>query len=666
MATIIKKLLIPNRGEIAVRIIRAAQLLGIRTLVTLHRGEVNTLPARMADEVHWWESDLLSDTFLNVDAIVGVAKRCDADALHPGYGFLSENDALAQACVDAGILFVGPTAQHLRLMGNKIEARRMAQQAGIPVASGWEGSVCQIAAMAHQLPYPVLIKAALGGGGRGMAPVFTADELHQQLTRVAAEAMRYFGDDALFVEQYFVHPRHIEVQVMADAHGHIVHLFERECSIQRRHQKIVEEAPAICLSDQQRQKITADAVRLAESIGYVNAGTVEFLLDGVGDHYFLEMNTRIQVEHPVTEMITGIDLVVEQLKVAMGHPLSFSQNEIQIKGHAIETRVYAEDPVSDFAPSPGNLQTIVFPEPSLNCRVETAYDRACELMPTYDPLLAKIVTFGQSRIEAIEMHRQALMQTFCDGVKNNVDYLLQLLGHEDFMKGQIHTGFINAHHQDLIHRIADVHPAELLPYVAWKLAVPHAWHPQGFWRSLPVLSVEVQGKTVDVRYGRNGNVLDVMVGGVAFGINVFPDANGCFDICVNGADGELLNRLGFVPSHHRNGCYAFRWQMLPQGVMLLPGRLKLFVPGDWLPDYQPVAGEVPTHRHIVAPLPGNLLRIAVAQGQQVTKGTTLAVIEAMKTENHIKAPHNLVVAKIHFREGDRVNANAVLMSLEGD
>ena len=413
----IHRLFIANRGEIAVRIHQTAKEMGITTIGVITKSELQT----PADEEVFIEGDTLAQTYLNIDAIINAALIKKADAIHPGYGFLSENPAFAEATHKAGLIFVGPTADVIREIGDKTNARILAQSLDIPVTKGFFGTAEEIYKQKKELPYPLLIKAAAGGGGKGMTMVDSVHELEKKLKQAEREAERYFGDKTLLVEQYISQPRHIEVQILADKHGNCLHLYERECSIQRRYQKIIEESPSPFVTDSLRKRLTTDALKLCKEIGYHNAGTVEFLVDKDGNHYFLEVNARLQVEHPVTEMITSIDLVKQQFLIAMGLPLTLSQEDIKINGHALECRIYAEDPQNNFHPAPGKILSVQWPNESL-ARTDSWFNDSVEIHPNFDPMLAKIITHAPTRLYAIEKMNKALQSTLLMGNINNIWY----------------------------------------------------------------------------------------------------------------------------------------------------------------------------------------------------------------------------------------------------
>ena len=440
----IRRVLVANRGEIAVRIIRACRAMGVETVLAASEADRDSLPSRMADSVLCIGPAAATSSYLNVGTIVQAALGSGCDAIHPGYGFLSEQPALSQACIDNGLVFIGPRPQHIEAMGDKLAARQVASGLGIPVVpgSGLIDEYARARAMAEEVGFPVLLKAAAGGGGKGMKTVHNPDDLEAVYTEAAAEARSAFGDDRIYMESFIPNARHIEVQVLADRNGNGVHLFERECSVQRRYQKLIEEAPAPGLSADLRDALCQAALTVTEAIGYENAGTVEFILDqDKGRFYFLEMNTRIQVEHPVTEMTTGIDLVQEQIRVAQGEPISFSQSQVIPEGHAIECRINAEQPQHDFRPSPGRITQWDPPEGS-GIRVDSHCYEGYTVPPFYDSLLAKLIVTGSNRMDAIARMQRALADFRVEGVETTIPFLASLVGRADFVAGKVNTGWL--------------------------------------------------------------------------------------------------------------------------------------------------------------------------------------------------------------------------------
>lgn len=439
-----RKVLIANRGEIAVRITKTLQEMGIRVVALYSEVDERALHVAMADEAYPLSGKTLSETYLNIEQILNIAKTAQVDAIHPGYGFLSENATFAQACQDAGITFIGPSPQVITAMGDKIVAKETMAKAGVPVIPGWTGDVqdfAEIYEAAKQIGYPVLVKAAAGGGGKGMRLVQTPEELKPALEGASREAKSAFGDGRVFLEKYITRPRHIEFQIFGDNHGNVVHLFERECSIQRRHQKIIEETPSPALTPELRQQMGEAAIKAAQAIGYTNAGTVEFVLDTDNQFYFLEVNTRLQVEHPITEAVTHQDLVRAQIRVAMGKPLPFTQESLVQDGHAIECRIYAEDPENQFFPSTGTLH--IYREPSgPGIRVDSGVQEGSEVSVHYDPMLAKVIVWAKTRNEAIEKMQWTLSHYPVLGVTTNMAFLRDIVTHPAFKAGDTDTHFL--------------------------------------------------------------------------------------------------------------------------------------------------------------------------------------------------------------------------------
>lgn len=438
-----KKILIANRGEIAVRIIRACRSLGIPTVAVYSDADRNSMHVALSDEAYRIGGPKPSESYLKKEKVIEIAKRSGADAIHPGFGFLSENDSFAEMCENEGIVFIGPSAESIRLMGDKITARKIASEADVPLVPGSEGAVTDVEAnmLAEKLGFPLMVKASAGGGGKGMRTVRTKEEFKSALRMAKSEALSSFGDDSVFIERFIEKPRHIEIQILADSHGNTLHLFERECSIQRRHQKVIEEAPSGFVSEKTRKKMGETAIRIAKAVNYRGAGTVEFIMDQDENFYFLEMNTRIQVEHPVTEMITGIDIVKWMIKIACGHKLPFKQKKLSINGHSIQCRVYAEDPETNFMPSPGKIEYVRAPS-GPGIRDDSSIYSGYEVTSYYDPMLSKLVVWAETREDAVKRMRAALREYIVLGVKTNIGFLIRVMDNDDFKKALIDTGFI--------------------------------------------------------------------------------------------------------------------------------------------------------------------------------------------------------------------------------
>lgn len=439
-----KKILVANRGEIALRVMRSARKMGIQTVAVFSEPDRFSPHVRFADEAVCIGPAPSSQSYLNMNKIIEVAKELNVDGIHPGYGFLSENAQFAQAVTDNGLIFIGPRPHAIRVMGSKLAAKDAVKKYDIPMVPGIDEAVDDPSVamdIAKKIGFPILIKASAGGGGKGMRIVENEEELEEQMKRAISEAQSAFGDGSVFIEKYVSSPRHIEIQVLADQHGNVVHLFERECSIQRRHQKVVEEAPSAILTPEIRSAMGQDAVNVAKACDYVGAGTVEFLMDADMNYYFLEMNTRLQVEHPVTEWVTGVDLVEEQIRIARNQPLSFSQEDLQIKGHAVELRVYAEDPLNNFLPSVGNLQVYRRPVGE-NIRLDDGYEEGMDIPIYYDPMISKLITYGDTREAAIQRMIEAIQMYEIDGVATTLPFGTFVCQHEAFTSGQFDTHFV--------------------------------------------------------------------------------------------------------------------------------------------------------------------------------------------------------------------------------
>jgi acetyl-CoA carboxylase biotin carboxylase subunit len=441
----IHKVLIANRGEIAVRIIRACRELGLHTVAVYSEADRSALHAKIADEAVCIGPAASSKSYLNVRAIIGACEITGADAIHPGFGFLSENASFARTCEKCGITFIGPDSKSIEMLGDKAAAKEAMKAAGVPVITGSDGAVAsfeEAKEIAEKIGYPVMVKASAGGGGRGIRIVENADELESQINAAKQEALSAFGNDEIYIEKFVVNPKHIEIQILADAHGNVVSLGERDCSMQRRNQKVLEEAPSTVIDEETRKAMGKAACAAAKVCGYKNAGTIEFLVDKDRNFYFMEMNTRIQVEHPITEEVTGIDIVKEQLKIAAGEPLSFTQEDVKLNGHAIECRINAENPAMNFMPSPGVIDSLFIPG-GPGVRIDTAVYQGYEITPYYDSMIAKLIVHGKNREEAIAKMKWALSEFIVDGVNTNIDFHLKLIRTEAFEKGDYDNGYLN-------------------------------------------------------------------------------------------------------------------------------------------------------------------------------------------------------------------------------
>lgn len=637
----IRRILIPNRGEIASRIISTASKMEIETVVMLHKKEQNTTPALSATKVHWLVSDDLSQTYLNVDKIIEIAKNHMVDAIHPGYGFLSENYLLANACIKNNILFIGPRSEHLQLMGNKLTARNMAVKAGIPVIPSFVINSNDTKEAKNNITFPVLIKATMGGGGKGMLIVNSEKELDEKIKQASRESLNYFGDENVYIEQYFPSPRHIEIQILADSHGNIIHLYDRECSIQRRYQKVIEEAPSPNLPENIQKNIISDALHLAQSMYYLNAGTIEFILDENNKHYFLEMNTRIQVEHPVTEAITGIDIIEHQINIANGNCLTINQEDIKIKGHAIEARIYAESPHDDFLPSPGYIHNLQFSD---NCRVDTHLGENSEIFSDYDPMIAKVISHQSNRSIAITMLKNELNNTGVIGIETNISFLQRILNHSLFNQANYHTSFIKDHYHELLEQTA-LPQVLILAYSAWKLSKIKKF---GFFRHINEFSFNYQDQNFKITYFNFGKSHQLIINKEEFKIQ----------------DVEVDNFT--IKYNYKNRSYSIPYKTYNHHITLSYGGNYSIHPTDWLPKIElSVKSDSDNHNVLIeAPMPGKIIDIPVIEGDNLKKGETVIILESMKMENHIKSHIDGIVDKIHIKKQAQVSKDQLLISLK--
>ena len=659
------KLLVANRGEIAVRIIRSAKLLGVKTVAIYTESEKGAGYVMLADEkISLGEGDL-SITFLNIDRIIGIAVSTGSDAIHPGYGFLSENPDFARACKEHQIIFVGPQPDVLSLMGNKPEAKKLAESLGIPVVVSHRlepGSDLS----GLTIEFPVLIKASFGGGGKGMKLVDNQQELVDQIQRSSRMALEYFGDGELFVEQYIRNARHVEVQIMGDQFGNVIHLYERECSIQRNHQKIVEEAPAIFLSPELREKLLSSAVKIGRSVDYTGAGTVEFLVDEAGNYFFMEMNPRIQVEHAVTEQITRIDIVAEQLKVASGFPLSLSQEQVIVAGHAIEIRVYAENPAKGFRPSSEPFYSVNLRQLHPDIRIEADLQNKQPTSNSFDPLLLKLIAQGNDRKSAIRLLRDNINVLNIIGPENNVKYLETILAHDLYQQNAISVEFCGTYHRDLIQYTDKGIDPGILPYL-FGLAfekgylesdnekVADVWKYTGYWRlSASVISIAIDDKKFKASLtGRDRSMPSFVLNGIVIHFKTENKSQNCISVTINNLTREIY--------YHQTDQGEIRISLENiQHRITLPGLLKSYPETGVRSEIGPKAEST----DIISPLYGKILDIFIKENQLIKVGDPLLVIESMKSENHIHSHRNARVKKIAIKVGAQVTDRMPLIYLE--
>ncbi|MFZ5492254.1 MAG: acetyl/propionyl/methylcrotonyl-CoA carboxylase subunit alpha [Pseudomonadota bacterium] len=650
-------LLIANRGEIACRVIATARRLGIRTVAVYSDADAGARHVRLADAAVRLGPAPAADSYLSMDAVLEAARVSGAQAIHPGYGFLAENAVFARRCAQAGLVFVGPPPEAIEAMGAKDAAKRLVVQADVPVVPGFDApgaDDAQLIEAAARVGYPLLVKAAAGGGGRGMRRVDSAAGLADAIASARREALAAFGDDALLLERYVTHARHVEVQVFADAYGRAVHLFERDCSVQRRHQKVVEEAPAPGLSDELRAAMGEAAVRAALAVGYRGAGTVEFLLAPDGAFHFLEMNTRLQVEHPVTEAITGLDLVEWQLRVAAGEPLPLAQADIRRHGHAIEVRLCAEDPARGFLPGVGRLDTLALPAPGPGRRVDTGFDSSDTVSPHYDSLLAKLIAWGEDREQARARLLAMLAETTSVGVACNVALLERILAADEFAAVEHHTGWLEGVLDGLT---AAVEPTiDALLAATWQLTQDeHATVGLGD-RSPWALAGPFRVGVPAVR-----RVLWQAADGASHTVTLTGRNDGGYDWQCGDLDGALAGTMNGDAVSVDGPAGRQTWRVWRAGRVVElagPQRLRL----QYVDPLAAEAAEEEAELRLTAPLPGKLVQVVVEPGQTVGKGDLLLVLEAMKMEHRIHAPHDGVIETVGGGVGDFVPAEAVLVS----
>ena len=654
-----RTLLIANRGEIACRVIRTARAMGLRTVAVYSEADRAAMHVAMADEAVLLGPARARDSYLNIERLIEAARRTGAEAVHPGYGFLSENAEFADACLKAGLVFVGPTAEMMTAMGSKSGSKALMERAGVPLVPGYHGEAqdeATLAKAADKIGFPVLVKASAGGGGRGMRVVRSATELLPAIVSAKREAKAAFGDDRMLVEKYVDNPRHIEVQVIGDSHGNLLSLFERECTLQRRHQKVVEEAPSPTLNAAQRDTVCAAARKAAKAVNYVGAGTIEFVSDGK-DVFFIEMNTRLQVEHPVTELITGVDLVEWQLRVAFGEQLPLRQDQVTMNGHAIEARVYAENPNKNFMPSVGKIRTWRTPEPADGLRIDAGYREGDAVSPYYDAMLAKVIAWAPTREAAIERLNRGLEQTDVRGIVTNIPFLSALVTDPAVAANRIDTGFIERELKNLTPAQTPPGDLELCAAVAAILgeerkaarAEAHSpwqvfgWMPVG--RRQRVFSFR-QGhepeQKVTLTYGNGPSMLAIGDRTFAFASSMTDE--GGFDLTLDG----LKSRVVAVIEGHelylrtRNGRFELHW-VDPFGG-----------------DEEEEVGE----DKIAAPLPGTVVALLAEEGAMLEKGAPILTLEVMKMEQTLRAPFAGILKAIKCKVGDIVQEGVELAEVE--
>jgi 3-methylcrotonyl-CoA carboxylase alpha subunit len=664
-----ERVLIANRGEIACRIIRTCRRLGIHTIAVYSEADASAQHVRLADEAWPIGGPRPADSYLRGDAIVDVARKSGAQAVHPGYGFLSENADFAEACEKAGIAFIGPSADSMRRMGSKAGAKDLMASNGVPVVPGYTGAdqdAALLAREAQRIGFPLMIKAAHGGGGKGMRIVCKADEFAASLESCQREAKNAFGRDRVLLERYIETPRHIEFQIFGDAHGNIVHLNERECSAQRRYQKVLEETPSPFLTPDLRARMGDAAISAGRALGYVNAGTVEFIVGPAGDFYFMEINTRLQVEHPVTEMVLHLDLVELQLRVAAGEALPGSlirNKSVPADGHAIELRLYAEDPQQGFLPASGKLRRLMLPEPTDNVRIDSGVIEGDTVTIFYDPMIAKLIVWDKTRGEALQRMRDALAQCEIVGPKSNIEFLERLVRHPAVIEGRIDTGYLDRHLDEFLAnaepRAADDLVAAstavlLYEEIAARAAARIGSDPNSPWNRADAWRLGHHGKRI-VCFADGDSRVEVDGYG----------ADGTYEIASGETRAIVSNaqlRTGVLSATIDGAARRYRTRVDAAGVLLHDGDRRVRFDRVGAFDYAPTSQK--RGDRVVAPMPGRIVVVKAKAGDKVEENQELLVMEAMKMELSLKAPHAATIASVSATAGDFVEADAVLVRFE--
>lgn len=663
----IQKILIANRGEIACRVIKTARNLGIKTVSVYSDADRNSLHVAMADEAYRIGPAAASQSYLCQDKIMAITKQSGSQAVHPGYGFLSENTEFAELCAKEGVIFIGPPSSAIRDMGIKSTSKHIMSAAGVPIIEGYHGedqSDARLKQEAAAIGYPLMIKAVRGGGGKGMRIAMTEAEFESQLESAKREAMKSFGDEVMLLEKFVEMPRHVEVQVFGDHHGNYVYLFERDCSVQRRHQKIIEEAPAPGLSEEVRRSLGEAAVKAARAVNYVGAGTVEFIMDKNQQFYFMEMNTRLQVEHPVTEMVTGMDLVEWQIKVAGGEKLPVTQNEIKLKGHAFEARIYAEDPNNSFMPGAGPLLHLSTPQADQNTRIDTGVRQGDEVSVHYDPMIAKLIVWSEDRLSALRKCRSALLDYQVLGLSTNIQFLTSLAEHPEFEAGRVHTDFIPQHSTDLFPKqmISDstICQAAVAMVIKQKQQImeraintldpfsPFTLCSAARVNQNPTRYINLNNGEKDLKLEvvtKNNGSYDVTFDDKTYTVSAELKQEGGRTVIVSVIDGV---KTSASVVHMGHSVHMFTSE----------GQKELKLP---VPKFMLSAGGVAGAEDAVAPMPGVVEKVAVTPGMEVQKGDPLVVMIAMKMEYVIRAPKSGIIETVFYKAGDTVKKGVALV-----
>ena len=651
-----KKILIANRGEIACRVINTCKIMGIKTVAVYSDADESALHADLADEAISIGGSSSSESYLVIEKIIAACKETKADAVHPGYGFLSENEQFAKALEENEIAFIGPNRKAIVSMGDKIKSKKIAEEANVNVIPGYTKAIKdekEAVEIAKEIGYPVMLKASAGGGGKGMRVVRNDDECVDGFTRAKNESQASFGDDRIFAEKFITEPHHIEIQILADKKSNAIFLGERECSIQRRHQKVIEEAPSPFINDQTRQEMGRQAIALAKAVNYESAGTVEFIVDKDQNFYFLEMNTRLQVEHPVTEMVTGIDLVEQMIKIASGEKLKIKQSDIKTNGWAIESRVYAEDPYRDFMPSIGRLSKYLTPEDSDTVRVDTGIREGSEVSMFYDPMIAKLITHGENRDTAIENMTDAIDQYVIDGLSHNLNFLSSIMQNKTFRSGYTTTDFIEQEYPDGFQgEPVNEREYEFYASILSACYMLDQLKLNPFYENKNNYVIKFENKSIESTIKKDGDVFLVEINNNQYRLSLNMQSNDPRVICSVNDEKMIMQIRKKIP----------RYELIHKGkiALALISEQRLAALNELMPKKIPQD----MSKFLLSPMPGLLIKVCVNQGQEVKAGEELAVVEAMKMENSLRASKDLKIKSILGSEGDNLSVDQKILEFE--
>ena len=651
-----KKILIANRGEIACRVIHTCKKMGIKTVAVYSDADESALHADLADEAISIGGSSSSESYLVIEKIIAACKESKADAVHPGYGFLSENEEFAKALEKNKIAFIGPNRKAIVSMGDKIKSKKIAEEANVNVIPGYTKAIKdekEAVEIAKEIGYPVMLKASAGGGGKGMRVVRNDDECIDGFTRAKNESQASFGDDRIFAEKFITEPHHIEIQILADKKSNAIFLGERECSIQRRHQKVIEEAPSPFINDQTRQEMGRQAIALAKAVDYESAGTVEFIVDKDQNFYFLEMNTRLQVEHPVTEMVTGIDLVEQMIKIAFGEELEIKQSDITTNGWAIESRVYAEDPYRDFMPSIGRLSKYLTPEHTKTVRVDTGIREGSEVSMFYDPMIAKLITHGENRDSAIENMTNAIDQYVIDGLSHNLNFLSSIMQNKTFRSGYTTTDFIEQEYSDGFQGEAiNEKEYEIYASILSGCYMLDQMKLDPFYENEKKYVIKFEDKSIDNIIQKDGDGFLVQINNNQYHLSLSMQSNDPRVICSIDDQKMVLQIRKRLP----------RYELVHKGkvALALISEQRLADLNELMPKKIPQD----MSKFLLSPMPGLLIKVCVDEGQEVKAGEELAVVEAMKMENSLRASKDLKIKSILGSEGDNLSVDQKILEFE--